>query len=175
MSGCVFTRIRLQVVMSPIAPDSRFTNSDGGPTDVSSLRMSASCSDRGETDPLNPGRAFVHCFGFFCLARRFDRVLCRRFLRLWRLGLRHLLKSRRTNLVCGTLEPHRWSSRYRTDNTSRLTIPGWASTLILCVCYASAALPEPLPTQRQRNKHRTPAGPGQSHLRQGSREILTNG
>ena len=34
--------------------------------------------------------------------------------------------------VCGTLEPpihlHRWSSRCCTSNTSRLTIPGWAST-----------------------------------------------
>ena len=132
-------------------PDSRFSRANGGPSDVPSLRMSATRSDRGETAP---GDAFVHCCDVFCLASKFVRDLCRRLLRRWRLGFRHLLKVRRTDRVCETLEPpihlHRWSSRKR-------LMPDLAKTSIVCVCCAGVTLPEPLPKQRQRKKHRTPA------------------
>ena len=53
-----------EILVSIITPDSRFSNLDGGPSDVPSLRMSASWSDRGETDPLDPGHAFLQANSF---------------------------------------------------------------------------------------------------------------
>ena len=138
-------------------PDSRFSNSNGGQTCVSSLRMSAGTR--------------MH------IAATYSVSLCRRFLQQWRLGFRQLLWSRRTNRVCGTLEPpihlHRWSSRHRPSNISRFSVLRWALTSQLCVCCAGATLPEPLPIQRQRMTHKMPTGPGQTYLRRESREVLT--
>ena len=68
MSGHVFTVFPSgsKDAMSFGRPDSRFSNLNGGHADVSSLRMSASCPDRGEMDPLDRGHAYAHCLLLSC-------------------------------------------------------------------------------------------------------------